>query len=78
VIKIDISRIHTTPLGIQRIKKNLNLAVDDVVAWCKEEIAKASSESIVQKGKNYYVHGSWYVLTINMSSHGIITAHKKK
>ncbi|WP_269775807.1 DUF3781 domain-containing protein [Treponema primitia] len=34
------------------------------------------TKSIIQKGKNWYVHGDGYVLTINVNSNTIITAHK--
>lgn len=30
----NISKIHTTELGIERIKRNLNLKTDDVVEYC--------------------------------------------
>lgn len=74
--KLDISKLHTTPLGIERIKRNLGLDVDDVVAWCRQAVLDAGNGSVVQEGKNWYVHGDWYVLTININSHTIITAHK--
>ena len=32
----NIDKIHTTELGLIRIKKNLSLIVDDLVSWCKE------------------------------------------
>jgi hypothetical protein len=31
--KIDISKLHTTKMGIDRIKRNLNLDIDDVVNY---------------------------------------------
>ena len=31
----NINKLHTTELGIIRIRKNLNLDTDDVVQWCK-------------------------------------------
>jgi len=36
----NIEKIHTTELGILRIKRNLELINDDVVKWCKQEIKK--------------------------------------
>lgn len=37
----NIEKLHTTELGVQRIKKNLSLDTDDVVKWCKEAINQA-------------------------------------
>ena len=72
----NINKIHTTPLGIIRIKKNLKLETDDVVNWCKRKIKKA--EKILQNGKNWYVYIGDNIITINAKSHTIITAHKIK
>ncbi len=30
----NINKIHTTPLGLQRIKRNLNLKDEDVISYC--------------------------------------------
>jgi hypothetical protein len=72
MIKSD--ELHTTPMGEWRIKRNLGLAADDVVAWCKQAVI--DSKQIVRRGKNWYVYGNDYVLTINAHSNTIITAHK--
>jgi len=69
----DIDRIHTTELGLERIKRNLNLKTDDIVAWCKDKIRRA--QAITQKGKNWYVYSGNAVITINAHSYTIITAH---
>jgi hypothetical protein len=71
----NIDKIHTTELGIIRIKKNLGLKTDDVVSWCKKKIKKA--DEIVKNGKNWYVYIDDNVLTINAKSYTIITVHKK-
>ncbi len=39
--KIDIHKLHTTEMGIVRIKRNLGLDTDDVVAWCKQAVDSA-------------------------------------
>ena len=72
----NIDKIHTTPLGAMRIKRNLGLADIDVVAWCKDGVR--NSDSIVKNGKNYYVRAGDAVITVNSSSFTIITAHKVK
>ncbi|MDR0474646.1 MAG: DUF3781 domain-containing protein [Treponema sp.] len=69
----NINRIHTTELGIVRIKRNLALQTDDVLTWCKRKIRKA--DKIYKKGKNWYVSGENHVITINAHSYTIITAH---
>jgi 3-methyladenine DNA glycosylase AlkD len=69
----NLDKIHTTALGIIRIKKNLNLETGDVVAWCRKQTKNA--DDIVRKGKNWYVHTGNSVITINAHSYTIITAH---
>ena len=34
----NIEKIHSTEMGIERIKKNLNLDEADVIAWRKEKV----------------------------------------
>jgi hypothetical protein len=70
----NINEIHTTPLGIIRIKKNIDLETVDVVNWCKKKIKNA--DSIVKKGKNWYVQKENIIITINSTSYTIITATK--
>jgi hypothetical protein len=74
---IDIEKLHTTPMGIDRIQRNLGFDVEDVVTWCKEAVRKAVASAIEHHGKNWYVTGNGFVLTINAHSHTIITAHKR-
>jgi hypothetical protein len=73
---IDIEKLHTTPMGLDRIRRNLDLNVEDVVGWCREAVRKTDASAIVHQGKNWYVTGDGFVLTINAHSHTIITAHK--
>ena len=69
----NLDKMHTTELGVLRIRKNLNLDADDVVKWCREKIKKAY---ITRKGKNWYAHVDDFILTVNAHSFTIITAHK--
>lgn len=71
-----LDQIHTTELGMERIKRNLSLDVEDVVDWCKKKILSSSS-LIYREGKNWYVEVDDGILTINAFSYTIITAHKK-
>ncbi len=71
----NIDKIHTTELGIVRIKKNLSIETDDVVNWCKHQIQHA--DSIIRSGKNWYASVGNTIITINAKSYTIITAHKE-
>lgn len=70
-------RLHTTELGVERIRKNLSLDTDEVVTWCREKITSPNAV-INRRGKNWYVEIEDCILTINAYSYTIITAHKKK
>ena len=70
----NIHKIHTTELGMERIKRNLDLQTDDVVKWCRQKIENA--DEIIRKGKNWYVYADDTVITVNAHSYTIITAHK--
>ena len=74
---INIDKIHTTVLGIERIRRNLGLLDTDVVNWCKEAI-KDPKALITRKGKNWYVQIAGCEITVNAYSYTIITAHKIK
>jgi len=73
----NLDKLHTTELGVIRIKKNLSLDVDNVVSWCREKVNNTDSQ-IEKKGKNWYVNVDNFEITINSSSYTIITAHKSK
>lgn len=38
VLTDNIDKVHTTEMGIDRIRKNLSLGDIDVVAWCRSKI----------------------------------------
>ncbi len=73
----NIEQIHTTELGIQRIKRNLELNCEDVVDYCIN-ILKDENSRVIKSGKNYYLTLGDEEVTINSSSFTIITAHIKK
>ena len=66
--------LHTTELGAMRIRRNLNLTVEDVVAWCQERIQDPAAV-ISRQGKNWYVLTGNVRITINAQSFTLITAH---
>ena len=74
---LNIDKIHTTEMGIIRIKNNLKLDIIDVVEYCKELIRNKDS-IIYQKGKNWYCKVNNILITINSNSYTIITAHLLK
>ena len=71
----NLDKIHTTPMGEGRIKRNLDVDAEDVLKFCMEKI-KDSNSAAYKKGKNYYVEIDDMSFTINSSSFTIITAHK--
>lgn len=74
VLLSNINQIHSTKMGIERIKRNLKLDVEDVVLYCKNKIIDKSS-NIYKKGKNWYIENNNCRITINSYSYTIITAH---
>lgn len=74
---LNLDKIHTTKMGVERIKKNLNLDNIDVVEYCKNKIIDKNS-NIYKKGKNWYCKIDNIEITINSYSYTIITAHTVK
>lgn len=73
----NLKKLHTTEMGVERIKRNLSLDTDDVVQWCREQIGSAKA-IITRKGKNWYVSVDDFIITVNAYSYTVITAHKEK
>ena len=67
----NIDKVHTTSMGIDRIKKNINI---DDIDYLKELI-KDKNCNIYKQGKNYYCEINNIKITINSYSYTIITAH---
>lgn len=76
ILLANIDKIHTTEMGISRIKKNLKLNNNDIVEYCKNQILNKSC-NIYKKGKNWYCEIDNIIITINSYSYTIITAHTK-
>ena len=78
VLISNLDKIHTTPGGITRIRKNLNLDSNvDIIEFCKN-IIKDPNSLIYKNGKNYYCNNDNIILTINSYNFCIITAHFAK
>ena len=73
----NIDKLHTTELGAERIKRNLQIETADAVQWCKVRILDKDAE-IERIGKNWYVAVGDCKITVNAYSYTIITAHKVK
>ena len=73
----NIDQVHTTEMGVDRIRRNLGLGDSDVVMWCKSKILDKDAD-ITRQGKNWYVRIDGCVITVNASSYTIITAHIEK
>ena len=74
----DPSKLHTTDMGIERIRRNLRLPADtDPVAFCRELIC-AEDSRIYRQGKNFYCEKDGARITVNAGSLTIITAKSDK
>lgn len=73
----NIDNIHTTEMGIERIRKNLKLDNENVVEYCKNKILNQNC-MIYKQGKNWYCEIDNMKITINSYSYTIITAHMIK
>ena len=72
----NLDQLHTTALGIERLRKNLHLDTGHVVSWCRDKI-KAPNANITRKGKNWYITVEGCEITVNTHSYTIITAHRR-
>ena len=73
-LSAHLDRLHTTPLGAERIRRNLSADVGDVAAWCRQRLASPDAEAH-RKGKNWYADAEGVRWTIHARSFTIITAH---
>ena len=73
----NIDKLHTTKLGEERIKRNLQITTEDVVEWCKTQILLENT-LIERIGKNWYVTVNNRKITVNAHSYTVITAHQVK
>ena len=74
VLLSNIDKVHTTEMGIDRIKKNLKIDTNDVVEHCKNKVLDKNC-NIYNQGKNWYCEIDNIKITINSYSYTIITAH---
>lgn len=74
ILLSNIDKVHTTEMGIYRIKKNLKLDTDNVAQYCKNKVLDKNC-NIYKQGKNWYCEIDHIKITINSYSYTIITAH---
>ena len=77
ILLSNIDKVHTTEMGVDRIKKNLKLDNNDVVEYCKNKVLDKNC-NIYKQGKNWYCEIDNIKITINSYSYTIITAHTIK
>lgn len=77
ILLSNIDKLHTTEMGIDRIKRNLKINTENVVKYCKEKILNNNC-NIYKQGKNWYCEVDNIIITVNSYSYTIITAHTKK
>ena len=70
----NIDKIHTTEIGVDRIKRNLKIDTVDVAEYCKNKVLNEKC-NIYKQGKNWYCEVENIKITINSHSYTIITAH---
>lgn len=73
----NINQLHTTEMGIERIKKNCQIETDDVIYWSQVHILDKTAK-IERIGKNWYIVAGNYKIIVNAKSYTIITAHRIK
>ena len=77
ILLSNIDKLHTTEIGIDRIKRNLKIDIVDVVEYCKNKVLDENCH-IYKQGKNWYCEIGNVKITINSYSYTIITVHTKK
>lgn len=77
ILLSNIDKVHTTDMGISRIKNNLKLDNEDVVEYCKSKVLDKNC-NIYKRGKNWYCEIDNIKITINSYSYTIITAHTER
>ena len=71
----NIDKVHTTEMGVDRVRRNLQLDNVEVVECCKNKVLDKNCH-IYRQGKNWYCEADDLKITINAHSYTIITAHR--
>lgn len=70
----NVDRLHTTPMGVDRIKRNLKSNTEEAVSHCKDLILNPECR-IALCGGNWYCEIGNTRIAVNSYSYTIITAH---
>ena len=71
-----LPRLHTTPLGLTRLRHNLCLSEDtDPVAFCRDLLSREDC-TVLHLGKNLYCRAENVLLTIHARSYTLITGRR--
>ena len=62
ILLSNIDKLHTTEIGIDRIKRNLKINTENVVKYCKEKILDNNC-NIYKQGKNWYCEVDNIIIT---------------
>ena len=73
----NLDQLHTTAMGAERIRRNLQIREEDVVGWCRKQIASPQTK-IQRKGKNWYALTEDCRITINAHSYTLITRSEER
>ena len=65
ILLSNIEKVHTTEMGIDRIKKNLKLDTNNVVDYCKNKVLDKRC-NIYKQGKNWYCEIDNIKITIHI------------
>ena len=77
-LPFDILSLRTTPLGVERIRRNLNIQNKDVdIVGLIRDMILDDNAIAERRGKNWYIISGGCIITVNASSLTIITAHIK-
>lgn len=71
-----LPRLHTTPLGLTRLRRNLCLSEDtDPVAFCRDLLSREDC-TVLHLGKNLYCRAENVLLTIHARIYTLITGRR--
>lgn len=71
----NLDKLHTTELGAQRIRKNMQTDEFYIVSLCKSYISMPDAKFQLV-GKNWYVESNNFIFTVNAKSYTIITVKR--
>lgn len=77
VLTENIGRLHTTAMGAERIKRNIQLEADDAIRLCQTAVLN-NTAFVRRMGKNWYITVDSVTLTVNAHSYTVITAHMNR